>query len=269
VDDSPVNDSSRSDILLCQISERVAHVTLNRPERMNALSRELRRRIAETMSELGEDPAVGVVVISGAGGRAFSAGADVKDIDAVAREARTLQTPMTGADRNVFESVLELPKPTIAAIDGYAIAGGLELALACDLRIASDTSVFGIPEAQIGMGANFASVVLPRIVPRAIAFELLYTGEQFSSQRALEWGLLNKVVSKTEFAEEVDKLARSIARNAPLSLGRYKEMMLKGWEMPVPAALRLNVGPNPYTSADRAEGIRALLEKREPKWTGQ
>jgi len=177
--------------------------------------------------------------------------------------------PMTGRYRNVFESVLETYKPTIAALNGPALAGGCELALACDLRLAADHAFLGMPEVKIGMGANFASVLLPRLVPRAIALEMLYTGETISAQDALRHGLVNRVVPKAELADATERFVRGIVANAPLTLRRYKEMSTKGWELSVHAALRLNAGPNPYLSEDREEGIRARLEKRPPRWKGR
>ena len=176
---------------------------------------------------------------------------------------------MLEADRNLYETVLEIPKPTIAMIDGYAFGGGFELALACDLRVASDDSVFAMPESKIGMGANFGSVVLPRLIPRALALEILYFGERHPAARLLEIGLLNAVWDKTELAERVEKWTDDLATRAPLTLQRYKHMTLKGWELPLAANLRLDVGPNPYTSADRIEGTTAFREKRPPKWQGR
>ncbi len=149
------------------------------------------------------------------------------------------------------------------------MAGGCEVALACDLRIAADHAVIGMPEAKRGMGANFATVVLPRLLPRAIALQMLYTGEPLSAEEALRWGLYNAVVPAAELPDAGEALVRAIVANAPLSLRRYKEMATKGWELSVHGALRLNAGPNPYLSEDREEGVRAFLERRAPQWRGR
>jgi enoyl-CoA hydratase len=260
---------TEADEVLVEVREHVAYVTINRPERRNALSQSVTSALVTAFSDAEQDPEVWAVVLTGAGDRAFCAGGDLKEFDEMARAGRQIPVPMTGAQRNLYETVLETYKPTIAVLNGPAVAGGCELALACDLRIAADHAVLGMPEAKRGMGANFATVLLPRLVPRPIAFQMLYTGDPISAEEALRWGLVNKVVPREDLAKESEELVRSIVANAPLTLRRYKEMLTKGWELPVQAALRLNVGPNPYLTEDREEGIRAYLEKRAPQWKGR
>jgi enoyl-CoA hydratase len=260
---------STPDEVLVEVREHVQYVTINRPERRNALSLSVTAALVDAFSDADGDPDVWAVVLTGAGDKAFCAGADLKEFDDIARSGKQIPVPMTGPRRNLYETVLETYKPTIAVLNGPAVAGGCELALACDLRIAADHAVLGMPEAKRGMGANFATVVLPRLVPRAVALEMLYTGDNISAEDALKWGLYNHVVPGETLAEQAEKLVRRIVANAPLSLRRYKEMMTKGWELPVQSALRLNVGPNPYLTEDREEGIRAYLEKRAPMWKGR
>jgi enoyl-CoA hydratase len=173
---------------------------------------------------------------------------------------------MTGSRRNFFEVIMECGKPTVAAVFGWAMGGGCELALACDIRIAADDLRIGMPEAKRGLGANFGSVVLPRVVPLGLAYQMLYTGEPLDAEAALRWGLVQEVVPRAELVGRAEALIRSIVANAPLTTQRYKAMISKGRDLPVSAALRLNVGPNPYLSEDRKEGVAAFLEKRPPKW---
>lgn len=258
-----------SEELLCVVRDRVAYVTINRPARRNALNFAIQRQIPELMSELGNSEEVLAIVIRGAGEVAFSAGGDIKEMNEAASEGKQITLPMQGAYRNPFEAILETPKPTIASVNGLALGGGFELVLACDLRIASYHATFGMPEVRVGMGANFGSVLLPRLLPRAVAIELLYTGDSMSAERALQLGLINRVAFPGKLDEEAEELVRKVVNNAPMTLLRYKEMLLKGWELPIQSALRLNVGPNPYTSLDRIEGARAFLEKRAPHWLGK
>ena len=242
---------------------------LNRPERRNALSASLTRALAEAALDADEDPNVRVIVFTGTGEAAFCAGADLKDMGENDRRGGRYRPPMSRFERQVFEVVLDLKKPTIAALNGSAVAGGFELALACDLRVAHARVQLGLPETKIGMGANFGSVVLPRVIPRAVALELLYTGEYIDAERGLALGLLNRLVAAEEVLPVALGLATSIAANAPISVRRVKAMALKGLEMPVTAALRMDPGTNPYLSEDRKEGIRARLEKRAPVWSNR
>lgn len=253
-------------VLLVEKRGHAAWLTLNRPDRLNALDGALKAALVEAAVDAAVDPEVWVVIIRGAGGRAFCVGGDLKDMRERDRSGTALSTPMVEVGRNVYEAVLEIPKPTIAVVDGYALGGGLELAMACDLRVASTSAVFGMPESHRGMGANFGSVLLPRLVPRAVAMEMLYFGDRMSADRAREIGLVNRVWPPEELDDRVEQWVAELLIRAPLSLRRYKEMTLKGWEMPVASHLRLNAGPNPYLSQDRVEGAAAFAAKRPPVW---
>jgi len=249
--------------LVVDVVDRVAQVTLDRPERLNALSSGLILDIVATFDRLGLDDDVWAVLLTGSGERAFCAGIDLKEVHG---EDRPPSLPMFGTGRNVFEAVLECAKPVVVALNGVAAGGGCEIALAGDVRLAADHVRIGLPEAKRGMGANFGSQLLPRLVPRGIAYEWLYTGELVTAQEAHRWGLVNRVVPGAALAQEAHDLCRRLVANAPLTLRRYKAMIGRGAELPVAAALRLAVGPNPYHSEDRVEGVAAFLEKREPVW---
>ncbi|HEY6761209.1 MAG TPA: enoyl-CoA hydratase-related protein [Baekduia sp.] len=248
----------------------VVTLTLDRPARRNALSTALTAELVGALVDLDEDDDVWAIVLTGEGDAAFCAGTDLKELDERARRTgRGPQQPMRGPDRNLFETLVETRKPTIAVVNGPAMGAGFELALACDLRIAADHATMALPEVKRGMGANFGSIMLPRLLPRAVALELLYTGAPLSPQDALRWGLVNDVVSSARLRARAAELVASIVANAPLTLRRYKEMTTKGWELPLAHALRLDVGPNVYRSRDREEGVRAFVEHRAPRWEGR
>jgi enoyl-CoA hydratase len=240
-------------------------LTLDRPERRNALSTAIQADLVEQLLSVAED-GVRAVVLTG-NGTAFCAGFDLKEIRAQDERGEPFRPPMNRPARNLFEVVTETPVPVIAALNGAAVAGGFELALACDLRIAAPGIPMGLPEAKIGMGANFASVVLPKRIPLGIALELLWTGEYVTSEDAARWGLVNRITD--DVVPAALELAERIAANAPISVRRMKETAIKGLELPLWQALRLDVGPNPYLSEDRKEGIAAHLEKRPPRWSGR
>jgi enoyl-CoA hydratase len=256
------------DELLVETDGRVRVLTINRPE-LNTLTNPLLAELSEEFLRADEDPDVWVVVVTGAGTRAFSAGMDLAALKSDADDGRPFRPPMGRADRLVMEVIAETYKPTIAAIHGAAIGGGFEIALACDIRIASEGARFGLPEAKIGMGAAFGSVMLPKVMPLGIALELMYTGDYLSAEDAARWGVVNGVVPVGELMDRTMALAHRIAKNAPLTIRRMKETALKGRDLPLATALRLDVGPNPYTADDRLVGIKAFLEKREPEWTGR
>lgn len=251
-----------------EIVDRVAYMTIDRPERANSINQAVRRGLIEAFADASTNPDVWLVVLRGTGEKVFCAGGDLKEKDELTRGIKRYTAPMTGPERNLYETVLETYKPTIAVVNGAAYGGGMELALACDMRIAATGARFALPEAKRSMGANFASVVLPRLIPRAIAMQMLYTGEPITAEEAQHWGLINAVVPSEALDATVSALVAQILQNAPLSLMRYKHMAVKGWELPIASALRLDAGPNPYTSNDREEGVRAFVEKRQARWTG-
>lgn len=261
---------SRSDEgLTVDVSDRVASIVLDRPERRNALSRGLLGEFVAAVDELGRDDDVWVITLRGAGRDAFSAGMDLKEMREADQATSRPRVPMTGVARNHCEVFAECPKPTVAVINGPAMGGGFELAMACDLRIAADHATLGLPEPKRGLAANFGSQLLPRLLPAAIAFEVLYLGEPMSAQDALGWGLVNRVVPSDELDEAARSLTSALVANAPLALRRYKQMVVKGRDLPLSTALRLDVGPSPYLSEDRVEGVAAFNERRAPVWQGR
>jgi enoyl-CoA hydratase/carnithine racemase len=257
--------------VLLEIREGVAHVTLNRPAAANALSMELVGALGHMFSRVRAEPAdsVRAVILSGAGGKAFCAGADLKE-----RRAMTLEETRSFLRllNSVVDAIAVFPRPVIAAINGAAFGGGLELALACDLRIAADTAEMGLVETRLGIipGAG-GTQRLSRIVGLAVAKELILTGRRFSAARAKELGLVSDVAPGAGLAEAAAKLAAELAGAGPLAVTQAKKAIDGGFDLPMTEALahERDCYELVLESADRNEGLAAFAEKRPPKFTGK
>jgi len=239
----------------------VAWVTIDRPEAHNALNAAVRRGLWDAFARFNDDERASVMVLTGAGERAFCAGADLKEM---AESGLTVPPPdfIPQIGRN-----LDVAKPVIGAINGACLGGGFLLAQSCDLLVASSTATFGIPEVRVGRGAPWA-VPLATMIPRAIAMELLVTGQPISAQRAYEVGLVNEVTAPDELVARAQALGETIARNAPLSVIAAKRTvhLVAGERMARAFEEAEDLWRPVYLSADAQEGPSAFREKREPVW---
>ena len=256
------------EILLIEDRGRTRWLTLNRPDVRNALNRDLNDALVDALIEADHDPSVYAVAITGAG-TTFCSGADLGDAKKLADAGKPFYRPLHNNRRSLFEVMIDTRKPTIAVVNGPAVAGGFELVLSCDLRIAAEGAFFAVPEAKRGRGAHYASVALPQLVPSAIAMEWLYTGRRVPLEEASRWGLVNRVLPADGLVAGAEEFLAQLTDSAPLSLERLKLTFRRTAGMDPHAAIRLDIGPDVYLSEDQKEGARAFLEKREPRWQGR
>ncbi len=255
--------------LLLERDGAVAILTVNRPKVLNALNTQTLDELRRAMLELKQDAAVRAIVLTGAGEKAFVAGADINEL--------ATQTPTSGrehaiAGQHVLDLVEHLGKPVIAAINGYALGGGCELAMACTIRIAAENAKLGQPEINLGLIPGYAGTQrLARIAGRGRALELLLTGDQITAQEAHRLGLVNRVVPAADLMTEAKKLAATLAAKAPIAVRYILEAVHKGVEMPFAQAqvFEATLFGLVASTDDMREGTKAFLEKRKAEFKGQ
>jgi enoyl-CoA hydratase len=256
------------DTLLVEQRQQTVYITLNRPTSLNALNTTLRRELKQCFTDLQADPDVRVVVITGAG-RAFCAGADIKEW----REPTSVVEDREERARlNFWQTMSRCEVPIIAAINGYALGGGCELAMCCDIRIASDQAQLGLTEVTLGIiPGGGGTQRLPRLVGQGKALELILTGRRIAAPEALRLGLVEQVVPHAQLLTAVDDLAQTIVSRAPLAVKYAKEAVVRGRELPLAEGLRVEAELYTLlrTTEDRMEGARAFQEKRPPRFKGR
>ncbi len=251
--------------VIYHVQDRIATITLNRPEALNSINRQMRADLADALERFDQDNEAWVGIITGAG-RAFCAGRDLKERtedNAAGRQARGKDS--MSPDRLLMWSPPR--KPLIAAINGYALAGGWGIAQMCDLRIASESAMLGITEPRVGLIPPFA-VQLNRIIPETAVMELVLTAEPIPARRVMEMGFLNRVVPADQVLESARAMARTILNNAPLSVRAFKELVARCRSLPEQAAVAATeaVYDRLLLSQDSKEGPLAFAEKRPPRW---
>jgi enoyl-CoA hydratase len=257
------------DNLLVERDGPVGVVTINRPKVLNALNRHTLDELHGAVLDAGRDAQIRCLILTGAGEKAFVAGADISELAAltsVGAQAYAL------AGQQVFDAIEHLGKPVVAAVNGFALGGGCELAMACTLRVAADVARFGQPEVKLGVTPGFAGTQrLPRLVGKGRALDLLLTGRMVDAPEALAIGLVNRVVPSADLMAEARALASLLAEQAPVALGAILEAVNRGFDLTLPEAgyLEATLFGLTFSTDDMREGTRAFLEKRKPQFTGR
>ncbi len=255
--------------ILFDVRDGIAHVTINRPDKLNALNDQVMAELGQAADRITSEDAIRGVILTGAGPKAFVAGADIADL--------AKQGPFDGKARalrgqGVLRRLETCGKPVVAAVNGFALGGGCELAMACHIRIASDTAKFGQPEVKLGIAPGYGGTQrLPRLVGKGRALQLILSGEMIDAAEAYRIGLVNKVVPAADLAAESEKLVRGILAMGPLAVRLSLEAVERGLDMSMEEGLLLEANHFGLlaATADMKEGLTAFLEKRAPKFAGR
>ena len=254
------------EMILSEKRSRVGLVTLNRPQALNALNNQLLREVMDALEAFDKDDGVGAMVITGSE-KAFAAGADIKEM-----ADKSILEMMDSDHVGIFGRIRTIQKPVIAAVCGWALGGGCEVALSCDMIVASESAKFGQPEINIGVipGAG-GTQRLTRAVGKAIAMEMILNNRTLSAQEAYQFGLVNRVVAVESYLDEALQLAQEIASRAPLAIRAAKKMINQSYERTLSEGLaeEKQTFYNLFASEDQKEGMKAFLEKRKPEWKGK
>jgi len=254
--------------LTLEVADRIATLTVNRPDKLNALNDATISELGQAIDQIRIDDSIGGVIITGAG-RAFVAGADISELSS---QTPVLAKARARAGQDVFRRFETCPKPVIAAVNGFALGGGCELAMACHIRIASDAAKFGQPESKLGLLPGYGgSQRLPRLVGKGRAVQLLITGEMIDAAEAYRIGLVNKITTTNDLMTTAKEMMRLILANGPLAVALCIEAIDRGLEMSLEEGLILEANHFGLLAAtdDMREGTRAFVEKRPPAFKGK
>jgi len=252
--------------ILTEVNDQIGLITINRPDAMNAMNSDVIKELDHSVKELVENNDVGVIVITGSGEKAFVAGADIKAMQTMSSR-QALEFSREGQEMTM--TIENSPKPVIAAINGFALGGGCEIALACDIRIAADNAKFSQPEVALGIIPGWGGTQrLPRLIGKGRAIEMIAGGEMVDAEEALRIGLVNHVVPQSELLRKVKTLAKSILKNGPAAVASSIRCIHKGYDQPIETALdiELNEFAELFETEEQREGTTAFVEKRKPNF---